>query len=182
MLPVWGKGSRRNFLQTEFLPPFKTTSEEIFQKMPQIQNVSIFIQGPLWQQKCFQEVLDKLVSAAAEANVPFFIIRTPWRLLSWWPNDEESTRVLRRSDNGFRLRIFRTPLEPGGDQRNVVDYECGGERYWRVGSMFEPDGEDADGVIVTDYALCTPEYSKKARGTVLRSAKLMRDKFVRWLR
>jgi hypothetical protein len=173
--------SRLSFSEQEILGLSETCSEEIFQKMPRLQNISIFIYGPMEQELWLQQILDNMVSGAREANIPFFMIRTPWRLGSWWPNDEESTRVLQSPDTRFRLWICRAPLKPGGHYNSVVDGDCGAP-YWRVGSMFEPDRKDADGFIITDYAVYTPFYLERWRETVLRSARLGRRKFARLLR
>jgi hypothetical protein len=107
--------------------------------------------------------LDNLEHTAAEARVPFFVVRVPWPLGRWWRDEAQRTRVMQLPKGHGRLKVCRASLESDVDLENMADTDGGSDALWRLGALFEPNGRNADGYLVINYAVFTSEYSKQKR-------------------
>lgn len=132
------------------------TMPDIILTMPRLQQLSIFLQGPVSIRSDFRFLLDRLIDKTAEAEIPFFMIRVPWQMITSWDDWDDIDLLLRQLDGDRHVRLCRAPLEDGESFSTVYDEDCSGDKRWRVGSWFEPDGKIDAGFITTDYALFVP--------------------------
>ncbi|KAF2690702.1 hypothetical protein K458DRAFT_61833 [Lentithecium fluviatile CBS 122367] len=135
---------------------FLDTNLEIVTSMPHLQNLSIFVQGPLGGEQTYLTLLGRLGEVAAKAAPQFYVVRLPRSLNISWQLDDLMAQDFGILAKNYGFQLCFVPLEAGRDPISVADREGGGESGWRVGAFFEPAVKPEHGFAITNYAVYTP--------------------------
>lgn len=132
----------------------------IHQKMHQLQNLSIFLQGPLRMHFAYQSILQTLLRTQHVISPKFMVARIPR------PAVEETVQRLGFDQLGLIdelwewkikvIQIYQPQLQPGQNAHNIADLDTGEDSGWRVGTIFLPSNDKANGLTTRNYAFFTP--------------------------
>ncbi|KAF2690700.1 hypothetical protein K458DRAFT_426153 [Lentithecium fluviatile CBS 122367] len=136
----------------------RKTSAAVVSSMHHLQELSIFLQGPLHDFTPFEQLLSGVLSGKSSPH--FFIVRPPLPYRATRPSDSSEVRIRALESSGGKddtFKVCRPALEFGRKWKKFYDND-GHDCYegWRVGALFLSDHRANDGFLVTNYIVCTP--------------------------
>lgn len=146
--------------------PFRASTAALIAGMYHLQQLSVYVQGPLWRTDWYKNFLKDMVNGVARPK--FFAVRLGWPILDDseeagnYPGFTYSTNrwieQLERDIGGHvHMRLCRPVFERGKRNWHSAkddDLGCGYPLLCRVGALFEPGtGDHDDDVVVTSYVV-----------------------------
>lgn len=119
--------------------------------MQPIENMSIFVQGPLKRASWCKAELDHIEGISYQVTGSL-VVRMPWPILDGYFNDSESEGVSKTFTDS-PIRILSPPWKPNAEG---ADLQMGYDVGWRVGAMFLPVQDGSEDIEITSYAIFTP--------------------------
>lgn len=127
------------------------------QHMPQLDHLSIFLQGPLNRRDTCQTIIWHICNLQSESTsqqLKFFVVRFPYFWTSW---DNVQYRHEDMEDLLTEPSLpFRIARPTGTSQGTLADLDTGVDVGWRYGVLFLPSGDGSSESTTRDYLVWTP--------------------------
>ncbi|KAH7082389.1 hypothetical protein FB567DRAFT_105337 [Paraphoma chrysanthemicola] len=151
-------------IRDHFPPPtdhytFARLLSTVCGRLPSLENLSVFLQGPLMRRETLTWVLNRLKEARRELeSLKYMVVRFP-RLIAdvtvrpEWERFENMgiKDALRRAQDEFH--IVQPPVAPGLSEYDMADVDTGPGIGWKVGSLYTGIDKRSGTIESRNYAV-----------------------------
>lgn len=129
----------------------------IVPKLPELETLSIFFQGPLLLQFGYERLLRGLHPTSSWAASPkLFVVRFPWPAYNAGIRFDRLGPINELLENpDLPFQVCQPALQPGQDPYEMADLDMVDDTGWRVGAMFSSPLNGGSGFVTTSYAVFT---------------------------
>ncbi|KAF2736425.1 hypothetical protein EJ04DRAFT_511087 [Polyplosphaeria fusca] len=156
-LQEWRAGTNRNRFDPSELDPWNSTSLDHYSRtrflhMTSLENLSVFLQGPLEQYYTYIKIAIALRRCSKNASGSF-ACRLPWPAPFFYESSHPMEVESMRSNAELPMTVFRPDNAGTGDE---ADEDFGNDTGWRVGNTMFPRDDGSGEIDIVGYTVYTP--------------------------